>query len=130
MHLVLLGWDSLSSIIVLFGLFANRIESDPLTRQGPMEKSRFTEDYELLLTLLRDTRKRVGVTQVQIAETLAWTQSVVSKCERGERRLDAIELRQWVLGLGVSFPDFLNEFETLVGQKRKPAKHVVRRGKK
>jgi transcriptional regulator with XRE-family HTH domain len=95
-----------------------------------MEKSKFTEEYELLLVLLRDTRKRVGITQVQIAETLAWTQSVVSKCERGERRLDAIELRQWVLGLGVSFPGFLAEFETLVSKRRPMAKQVVRRGNK
>jgi len=82
-----------------------------------MEKSKFSEEYELLLELLRTVRKLRGVTQVEIAQRLGWTQSAVSKCERGERRLDAIELRRWVLELGLSFPEFLAEFEVLVAGK-------------
>jgi transcriptional regulator with XRE-family HTH domain len=95
-----------------------------------MEKSKFTEEYELLIDLLRDTRKRVGTTQTQIAARLGWTQSIVSKCERGERRLDAIELRQWVLELGLSFSNFLANFEALVAKNRPKAKHSGKRGKK
>ncbi len=83
-----------------------------------MEKSKFSGEYELLITLLRDVRKRSGTTQAQIADRLGWTQSVISKCERGERRLDAIELRRWVLELGLSFSDFLQEYEGILDKSQ------------
>ncbi len=85
-----------------------------------MEKSKFSGEYELLISLLLDARKRSGTTQTQIADRLGWTQSVISKCERGERRLDAIELRRWVLELGLSFSDFLQEYESIL-DKSQPA---------
>ncbi len=95
-----------------------------------MEKSKFSEEYELLLELLRTVRKQGGVTQVEIAQRLGWTQSAVSKCERGERRLDAIELRRWVLELGLSFPEFLAEFEVLVAAKDPTSEHPDQSAKK
>lgn len=95
-----------------------------------MEKSKFSEEYELLLELLRTVRKQRGVTQVEIAQRLGWTQSAVSKCERGERRLDAIELRRWVLELGQPFPDFLVEFEAIVAAKGASPEHPDRSAKK
>jgi transcriptional regulator with XRE-family HTH domain len=95
-----------------------------------MEKSKFTEEYELLITLLRDVRKRSGTTQTEIADRLGWTQSAVSKCERGERRLDAIELRRWVLELGLSFSDFLQEYEGILGTSQPVVSHPDRPRKK
>ena len=95
-----------------------------------MEKSKFTEEYELLITLLRDVRKRSGTTQTEIADRLGWTQSAVSKCERGERRLDAIELRRWVLELGLSFSDFLQEYEGILGKSQPVVSHPDRPRKK
>ena len=89
-----------------------------------MEKSKFTEEYELLIALLRDVRKRSGTTQTQIADRLGWTQSVISKCERAERRLDAIELRRWVLELGLSFTEFLHEYEGILEKSRPTAKRI------
>lgn len=82
-----------------------------------MEKSLFTEEYKVLLRLLREKRKGLGISQVQIAETLGSTQSFVSKCERGERRLDAIELRRWILGLGVAFLEFMTVFDEALSAK-------------
>ena len=52
-----------------------------------MEKSVFSDDYTLFLELLHNARKRAGLTQEQVAERLGKTQSFISKCERGERRL-------------------------------------------
>lgn len=93
-----------------------------------MEKSLFTEDYRTLLRLLRDVREQAGTSQVQIATRLGTTQSLISKCERGERRLDAIELRRWVLELGLSFPDFLLQFEALLKRKAPKSVHPRRKG--
>ena len=53
-----------------------------------MKKSLFSDDYKCFLKLLRQVRERAGITQEQIAERLETTQSIISKCERGERRLD------------------------------------------
>jgi transcriptional regulator with XRE-family HTH domain len=76
-----------------------------------MKKSLFSKDYVLLLGQLRRARRRAGLTQDQLAERLASTQSFVSKCERGERRLDIIELRAWCRALDVPFPAFVAQFE-------------------
>ena len=82
-----------------------------------MEKSLFTDEYRVLICLLREVRKQGHITQTQLAERLGTTQSLISKCERGERRLDAIELRRWVMGLGVAFPAFLERFESHISNK-------------
>ncbi|GAB4287626.1 MAG: hypothetical protein Fur0025_21220 [Oscillatoriaceae cyanobacterium] len=58
-----------------------------------MEKSIFTQEYGIFLSHLRSARKGAGLTQEQVADRLGQTQSFVSKCERGERRIDVVELR-------------------------------------
>jgi len=41
---------------------------------------------------LRQARTAAGLTQVEVARRLGKTQSFVSKCESGERRVDVVEL--------------------------------------
>lgn len=76
-----------------------------------MKKSLFSEDYRCFLKLLREVRERAGLTQKQIAERLETTQSIISKCERGERRLDVVELKAWCQALDIPLPVFIAEFE-------------------
>ena len=76
-----------------------------------MQKTVIAKEYSFLLRQLRAARKDKGVTQTQMAHKLRETQSFVSKCERGERRLDAVELRTWCGALGISFLAFLGEFD-------------------
>ena len=76
-----------------------------------MEKSIYSRDYKIFLSLLRETREKVGVTQEQLAERLKETQSTISKCERGERRIDAIELRRICDALGIPMKDFVELLE-------------------
>lgn len=71
-----------------------------------MPKSLHSAEYQLFLRLLREARVAAGLTQTQLAERLRETQSFVSKCERGERRLDVTELRTWCHALRVPFPAF------------------------
>lgn len=88
-----------------------------------MEKSIISAEYRLFLDFLKKTREDIGVTQVRIAKKLKMTQSQISKVERGERRLDFIELRRWVRALGVSMADFVAGFETyLKKNKRRQSK--------
>lgn len=48
--------------------------------------------YEIFRSLLVELRERGGLTQVDVATRLGKPQSYVSKYERGERRLDVIEM--------------------------------------
>lgn len=56
-----------------------------------MSRSVFTDSYKALLELLIATRKRAGITQVELAGRLGRPQPFISYIERGERRIDVIE---------------------------------------
>lgn len=82
-----------------------------------MKKSLFSEEYKCFLSLLRKVRESAGVTQEEIAQRLETTQSIISKCERGERRLDIIELKMWCQALGISLPVFIAQFEQALNER-------------
>jgi len=82
-----------------------------------MEKSIFSDDYALFLQRLREARRQAGVTQSQLADRLQQTQSFVSKCERGERRLDIVEVRAFCAALGIPFASFITEFDLVLVAK-------------
>ncbi|MFN3649727.1 MAG: helix-turn-helix domain-containing protein [Armatimonadota bacterium] len=63
---------------------------------------------------MRETRREAGLSQADVAARLGQTQSWVSKCERGERRLDIIEVRAFCDAFGVPFPDFAQRLETAI----------------
>ena len=71
-----------------------------------MDKSTFTPEYAVFLDTLRETRQAAGVTQVELADRLGQSQSFVSKCERGESRLDIVQVRKICHVLGTSLPAF------------------------
>lgn len=81
-----------------------------------MEKSIYSQHYRLFLELLRAAREKAGLTQEEIASRLNTSQSFVSKCERGERRLDIVELRSWCDALGIPFRDFVGGFDRAAGR--------------
>lgn len=81
-----------------------------------MAKSVFSSEYETMLRLLKKRRKTAGITQITIGDRLGMTQSAVSKVERGERRLDVVELRRWCRGLGISFVGFVGELDQALGK--------------
>lgn len=77
----------------------------------PLEKSIYTREYGVVLRLLREAREAAELTQVQLAEKLGQSQSFVSKAERGDRRLDVIQLRTILGALGVPLADFVRGLE-------------------
>lgn len=66
-------------------------------------------EYRKLLERLRAARQAAGLTQVEVAEQLELTQSVISKCESGERRIDAVELMAFAKLYGVTVGYLLGE---------------------
>lgn len=76
-----------------------------------MQKSISSRHHKVLLMCLKEAREASGLTQIDLAARLNMTQSQVSKCERGERRLDLIELHAWCLAIGVKLGTFVKTFE-------------------
>jgi transcriptional regulator with XRE-family HTH domain len=83
-----------------------------------MEKSIYTREYTALTRLLCQAREKAGVTQMELAEKLGQSQSFVSKCERGERRLDIIQLRTVCQTLGLTLPEFVEQLELALRSRK------------
>ena len=83
-----------------------------------MEKSIHSAGYAVFLKVLRETRERAGLTQVQLARKIRETQTFVSKCERGERRIDVVELRTFCRAFGVSLRQFVSTLERAIDKRR------------
>lgn len=76
-----------------------------------MDKSIHSAQYTSFLNLLKTARIERNITQVQLAQKLGETQVFVSKCERGERRLDIIETVRWCHALGISLVELAQQLE-------------------
>lgn len=76
-----------------------------------MEKSVFTHEYALFLRQLRETRIAAGLSQAEVGKRLGQTQSWISKCERGERRLDLVEVRAFCGAMGVGWVEFVQRLD-------------------
>lgn len=83
-----------------------------------MEKSLFTHDYKVFCRLLKAAREEANVTQVELAKRLKESQSEVSKFERGERRLDVVQLRKWCRALDVEVSEFVRRLDEALARKR------------
>ena len=66
-----------------------------------MSVSLYHDQYELLRALLRTTRAKAGMTQVEMAQALGVGQSYVSKLERGENFVDVLLYARWCIACGV-----------------------------
>jgi transcriptional regulator with XRE-family HTH domain len=84
-----------------------------------MDKSLFSAEYELFLRKLRESRLQAGLTQDALALRLKRRQAFVSKFERGERRVDVVELRAFCKAMGISFREFVLDLDDALEQDRK-----------
>jgi len=82
-----------------------------------MDKTIHSSAYGTFLKLLTQARKTADLTQIELAEKLGESQSFVSKCERGERRLDVIEALAFCKAIGIKFSTFVEQVEKESGSK-------------
>ncbi len=68
--------------------------------------------YKRLLDRLLAARQAAGLTQAEVARAFGRPQSFVSKCESGERRIDAVELDEFARLYGRPVGFFVGEGET------------------
>jgi transcriptional regulator with XRE-family HTH domain len=77
-----------------------------------IRKSLHSLEYAVFLGALRQAREDAGVTQAELAKRIKQSQAFVSKSERGERRVDVIELRLFCKALKLDLHDFLRQIES------------------
>lgn len=66
--------------------------------------------YQRLAALLADARRQNGLLQQEVADRLGRPQAYVSKVESGARRLDVVELLDFLKALGVDPRLFIDAF--------------------
>jgi transcriptional regulator with XRE-family HTH domain len=95
-----------------------------------VQRSLHSKQYAVFLSQLRAARAAAAVTQVELAARLAVDQAVISKSERGARRLDVVELLEWLNALGVEPAQFVSSVAAEVGRhtsRARQARHMIRR---
>lgn len=93
---------------------------------GPNHRQR----YETFLVQLRAARLRAGLTQTDIARRLDNTQTFISKCERGERRIDVVDLLDFLEAFGMPPADFVKELSEKLRPVSATARRTARTGRK
>jgi transcriptional regulator with XRE-family HTH domain len=83
-----------------------------------VEKTTYSQEYELLLRILKSSREAAGVTQVDLASRLHTTQVNVSRYEGGQRGLDPIHLKYWCEAIGITVHDLYRELDSNLAQRR------------
>lgn len=68
-----------------------------------------TPQYQQFRKLLIKARKEAGITQVEVAASIGYPQSYVSKYESGERRLDLIEFLEVAKAIKLDVHDFIDK---------------------
>lgn len=76
-----------------------------------MPKSIPQTHYATFRKLLKECRLEEGLRQSDLAKRLKKEQNYVSRYERGDRRLDVLELREICGALGVSVFDVMRRLE-------------------
>lgn len=79
-----------------------------------MKKSPFAREYEAVRKLLKEYRLKSGLTQQELAIRIGDTQSSISKWERGEKRLDIVQLRDFCKAVGIKMLDFVTQLEVRI----------------
>jgi len=60
-----------------------------------MNKSIYSDDYIYLTKQLKHSRIEAGYTQKEVSEILVKSQSYISKIEKGQLRIDVIQLQEF-----------------------------------
>ncbi|MBI1333801.1 MAG: helix-turn-helix domain-containing protein [Armatimonadetes bacterium] len=80
-----------------------------------MVKSIYSNEYKLMVRLLREAREGHGITQEQVAQKLDITASMLSKWELGQRRIDLRELSLYLQACGVDIVEFVSSWQQAIG---------------
>lgn len=71
-------------------------------------------EYQTVLELLREIRTKAGLTQADLSQALERPQSYVSDVERGLRRLDILQLRDYCAACDMRLSAFIRQLESRI----------------
>ncbi|EAT2182967.1 XRE family transcriptional regulator [Salmonella enterica] len=69
----------------------------------------YSDEYQLVIGMLRTARREKGLTQAAVAKALGKPQSFIAKVENGERRLDVIEFAHLACALSLDPIEVLSQ---------------------
>ena len=72
-----------------------------MAKSSAPKKSIFSPRYDAFLELLKEARQKAGLTQREAAQKMDRSQSYIAQSETGERRVDVIELLDFLDAYGV-----------------------------
>lgn len=88
---------------------------------SPARKARTTslheEAYRRFVEKLVERRKKSGISQQALADTLGWNQSIIAKIENTQRRLDVIEFVRIASAVGFDPGRLVREVEQEMKQR-------------
>jgi len=71
-------------------------------------------EYKELLKLLREMREAAKLTQTELGDLISLSQSTVSDIERGTRRIDALEMRDFCKACGHDPSRLMKRYEKAI----------------
>jgi len=93
-------------------------------------RSPHRKESVLLSAMLLDARVHAGLTQLDVATRLGVAQTLISKIEVGERKIELVIVRDLCRIYGIDFLDFVAAFDAAAGKGRStPPPRLVRKDK-
>ena len=89
-----------------------------------MQKSIFSPEYKLLISLMRAERETRGLSQDLVAERVGITASQLSKWERRERRVDLRELRLYCAAIDIPLQTLIGAWEAALTLDQEPDSEI------
>ena len=77
-------------------------------------KSLYSPGYDCIIEGLRRVRRETGMSQEDLADRLGRTQLWVSRCERGDRRVDLLEFLEFLLGCDADPHAFIDQIRAQI----------------
>ena len=74
----------------------------------------YSARFGVYTTLLKQIREEAGLTQRELATRLETDQTRVSSYERGQRRMDIVELESYCKALGITLSVFISRYEAIL----------------
>ncbi|UPG84525.1 helix-turn-helix domain-containing protein [Luteibacter aegosomatis] len=87
-----------------------------------MPKSTSSPEHEAFCGWLVETRQGKGTTQVALAKALGVSQPYISHVEKGDVRVDPVQLYRWLRALGVDPVPWHTELYTRMDRAGKAAR--------
>ena len=81
-----------------------------------MNKAIYSDNYRFLCEYLKNTRKRLGLRQGDLAEKIGRTRHLVGQYENGQRRIDIVEFYAICTALEIDPYSTLKKWEAMCVQ--------------